>query len=537
MTSALLIAVLSAATLTAADTRQALELAAKQLQAFDTGELLYNRSPDSRDGAEAMRDDGLLRPLRDAGYSKEELIALLKHRDPKVRTLAMFLLFDKEDPSVLVHFLLLTTDQSQTLPHPVREVYVTYPMRRSTKPQTVGNVATAFLQFYLDQAGSRESGFAEYWERRNGLPRCASWTRVKLLRASGAMTPLQTERLPRIRKVRAFIDAFPTPDRELTLLILGLSMRESGLVSEAELVAAARSLGRRRILQFLGGEPPTNDPDLLPGNNKYHEYFYAVGFLLERADLWLWPQDVGRLYAAEKALQAKTLGLADVWRLPWKVAEARLVPSRASELLKTAIQKFEDYRRSHPQSWPQSETGVLAAHLLKLRGKNEAVFLVDWFFLESKRGEQSSFVTEPFFTRVNSLWLFQRLFSHPSIEYAGAYSVMRMLDAVSGSKAWSPRLTQQMARWVFQHPVSQMNPWELGIVLHHLWQPKYRSIFLAVVDDPRFLTANWTVISEICKALIGDWKPLNPERQRQIARKESSREMAEMIRSEIRGIR
>jgi hypothetical protein len=153
--------------------------------------VLYDRSR-TRVGpanpAEVNLHYQILQKITKPRYSQEILLPLLKHRDAKVRTLALVALYDREDPSVLPTLVSLADDKERTFdgypklsPVWLRTTGLGPPQRE----QTVGYIADAMVMFYLREAGfdygirhATEPGFRDYWKTHNGRAYGASWFAV-----------------------------------------------------------------------------------------------------------------------------------------------------------------------------------------------------------------------------------------------------------------------------------------------------------------------------------------------------------------------
>jgi hypothetical protein len=98
--------------------RARLTAAGEKLVVFETNDWLYDRWPSwivGRDGPyEGYR--ATLEPLQLANFPAANLVTLLADPNPKVRMLAMALLFAKDEPKLLPHLLPLVGDTAPALP-------------------------------------------------------------------------------------------------------------------------------------------------------------------------------------------------------------------------------------------------------------------------------------------------------------------------------------------------------------------------------------------------------------------------------------
>jgi hypothetical protein len=130
-----------------ADLREQLERAAEKLKYFPTSDFLYDRIEER-----FIPKDWQLtwlnayRAITTAKASHEDTVALLQHKDPAVRTLALAILFYQENPKNLTAIASMRGDKERTVPHvAVRAARLAgsekklYP--QEVEPQTVGDVA------------------------------------------------------------------------------------------------------------------------------------------------------------------------------------------------------------------------------------------------------------------------------------------------------------------------------------------------------------------------------------------------------------
>src|SRR5262249_43648800 len=142
-------------------------------------------------------------------------------------------------------------------------------------------------------------------------------------------------------------------------------------LSDDELVAAAQKLGRKTLLEILGGHIPSDDPDM-----KFGDWRMGTGaggmivtFLLQQAPRLLEKEDSAWLLR-----QGATDLLPSAW---WSIASAHLDPEHGDKILLEALQHFQGdesgnaYRREE-----------LALALWKSAGLRQKPTLVDWFYSE-----------------------------------------------------------------------------------------------------------------------------------------------------------
>src|ERR1700712_5117360 len=103
----------------AATTKEAFEQSAAQLKFLAAGDLLYDRFPDRVNPSEDLdAHNKIVAALFARADSAEDLIPLLKHPDPKIRTLVFAALYHQNNPRLLPLFVPLCDDTAETVPHP-----------------------------------------------------------------------------------------------------------------------------------------------------------------------------------------------------------------------------------------------------------------------------------------------------------------------------------------------------------------------------------------------------------------------------------
>lgn len=174
--------------------KEYLEQAADKFSFFLAGQIIYDRTEfEYLPKTEREKYQKLIVGLRSAKLEGGDLVTLLKHKSPKVRTLALALLFDLEDPKMLPHIFSLMRDRAPTFPAPLFVGNEDGGKMPQLTEQTVGEIAYHFVSFYVRQAerGNDDRAFEDYWELRKDRAFCASWFEVQLLRARQGTVPTQ----------------------------------------------------------------------------------------------------------------------------------------------------------------------------------------------------------------------------------------------------------------------------------------------------------------------------------------------------------
>ena len=359
---------------------------------LDPGCVLYDRLERERDCADQA---GAALVRRD--YPMSDLAALTKHRDARVRTLALVCLFNKGDPKLLPLIFALVDDPGPTFPARTPVAYLPPPPRRFDEipqtPQTVGSIAERMLSFYLERAGyvygshgkSDCLGFLDYWSQRKDRDHLASWFTVQLDRATQGTSPIPGDRGQAFAALRSRLEALEGEARLWYSLFVGASEGGERVFSEAELMAVSQALGPDRLMLMLANRAPASDPDLVPRPWPFSCGHTEVGeemrfFVLDHAAALLRPDAAKALLDSPKAQYAR-----------WAIAAAALRPDLAGGILKTAIAKLD----SKLFGWDQAK---MAAALPRIAGRSHTAYALDWFYgrlpAETMATPQEVFIAE-----------------------------------------------------------------------------------------------------------------------------------------------
>ena len=376
--------------------RSEFEKLATELPYLSLSSVLYNRpghhfrAADPKTTEECFR---ILGNVTDGRYDKDTLLHLLTNGDAKVRTLAAVALFDREDPTVLPSLVELCDDNSKTFDgHP--ELSATWLSMTGIGPpakkQTVGDVATKMVSFYMTRSGfhygiahKTQPGFAEYWSPRKKRSHCAAWFVVQLARASQGTSPTRTA-CDRIRGLRKRIDNLPPDESAWILMWLNGESGSDALATEEELIEACKTIGPDKLLLMLQNKIPSDDPDLQPRTSNNWPYKRMQLFVLRHANKLLRREDSDALLEYERwHMDYQKHGISDpmisAW---WAVAAANLEPANARSILHAAMDLFQGKHDA-------DERSTLIISMWQLGGKSELKFITNWFFKESP--ERGSF--------------------------------------------------------------------------------------------------------------------------------------------------
>jgi hypothetical protein len=392
-------------------TTKRFEALAAELPIFQTHEFAAGRT--GLDGL-AMRfaprklTDSWLEASRALTAGKDDvagLIPLLKHKDPKVRTLALAALFDRQDPKLLLHLAGLVGDKAKTAPQVViRRAVAAFGKDDELLPQdideqTVGQVAKEFLTRWLAPAGYKVEQFDAYWAERKDRSWCASWFLTRFERASQNTTAFDPKRgTPLIRAIRKDIDALPEVDRDWALLWVGThhgSISDEPariLATPDDLIAAGKRLGPKRLMELIQEKEISKDPDMAPRPatepRQTRGRDDVILWVLKNAGKLLRPEDAPAVLVMEDQLRDPT---------PWcAIAAAELQPENARKWLRAAMGRFAGKEIYTHLAYDRAD---IAVAIWRIIGDGETDYLVDWFFNEKgtenvEPPQTGKFVTE-----------------------------------------------------------------------------------------------------------------------------------------------
>jgi hypothetical protein len=343
-----------------------------------------------------IEQDELANSLREVSSDRNTLFKLLHDADPRVRTIALGAIFEREDGRDLPLIASLVDDDANTIPDlhdSMNQMGGPRPMEELESSQTVGEIARAMLRFWMKSAlgnvPESTMNFATYWKRYAGCDHAASWFPVKMKRATGGSFPSNPARKMAIESVLYQIDRLPSPDREWTRLYVLLPelfgwnqelQREESVVSVDEVVATARQLGSPALLRFLQHRQVSTDPDFYlsdaaAGDSVEPPYFPRISdFILLHAGDLLRPQDAQALLVQEQVEASLAQKAHKDGAMPsWDIARAELQPTQAIDILRTAM-------AARSQHYEQNAIGELAGAMWQIRGPGALGFLTDWFY-------------------------------------------------------------------------------------------------------------------------------------------------------------
>ena len=302
--------------------------------------------------------------LADPSLERGNLIQLLKSPDPKIRSLAVFALDRKNEPSVLPAIALLQSDTSTSYSCPAPYAGPLPPDRPDTWPQesrTVGDLAREVVSRYLQESGY--TSFSDYWKDHQHRSYSVSWFAMRLRHVWGPSDPDRAG----IDGLRREITRLPAPDRQWTILWLGTLPSPNDVArpyTPDQLVSTASELSHEAMLQLLNGQIQSVDPDLRVRKDS----IYSLS--LQALQTFVLKHSPQLLAVTDRDFLIQERFGHSVW---YAVGAAQLDRSKASSILHAAFQRLngrmDDYNRA-----------VLVMALWNLEGHRETPFIIDWFY-------------------------------------------------------------------------------------------------------------------------------------------------------------
>lgn len=323
-------------------------------------------------------------------WKPDDVRPLLRHADPRVRTLGIVLLFSLERLDVLPDIARLVGDEAQTFPEPenLAAPQQSWPMTL----MTVGDYAKAAINMYVEAsyelhhleeseklAMGKPAELAEQMARfaaRRDVKLSTAGLRVAISRATGGgIQPLPPERLLPVRQVLSHLQDIPEPRRFFVALALNYDRYQLGDdydAGEHYVFEEAQRLPREARLASIKGEQPVDDPDLEPG--------FGYEYLLDHAIDLFRASDADLLLTVKPQPPPEEVPKGPDPR--YVLAAAALRPRDADAILEAGLGRFN-------RKYQADERASLAAALALTGSERGLGRAVDWFFAEP-RGANSS---------------------------------------------------------------------------------------------------------------------------------------------------
>ncbi|MCD6050730.1 MAG: hypothetical protein K0Q55_2133, partial [Verrucomicrobia bacterium] len=336
--------------------------------------------------------------LHAVGSQRESLLALLKHADPKVRTLALGALFLREDERDLPMMASLFDDPSPTflnLTDSTSASAAFHGLAGQERSQSVSDVAGEMLMFWgeprdywtppprLGRLARLRVDFEEYWTQRTNGTYTIRRFQMKFDRAT-RRTESSQEYREDVARVVAELDALPPATRGWTALHIQ-SQGRFGMQTwnlDATILSGLKSLGPDTVIRFLQRQRVSDEPEMFfdklqmdladPLTEATPIFRRMVHFILLHAAELLRPEDVPFLLASEKT--------ALPWLAPWWPAAAAEIAHRRSpaQSQKIVTEALLRYPLTTPSNAPRQ--AVLFSAVWQTKGISASRQLVGWFY-------------------------------------------------------------------------------------------------------------------------------------------------------------
>jgi len=406
---------------------------------------------------QASYPDAVVR-LAATNYPTDALVSLLPDKSPKVRTLALELLFRKQDPQLLPIVHRLVEDSAITFEHIVQYNFrANGPPDWKREPLKVGAYAQAFLNSF-----GVEGDFEKFWATHKDRRYWYGWLRAEMLRRGGMSSP-NPGVMQRLKPLRERIEGLPETERNLYLIWLQSEYREPALATDAEIGDAVHRLGRENILALAELHMPSGDPDLQFSADS-GRFRYVTESILDRAQKELTRADGDRMLTAYTRQKQEWQAHHDMRDngpgVVYPILRARLLPDRAGEILQGEL----DGRPC------DGDRARLVATLLQLRRRAEIPFARTSFYncgLEFTRLAQSDIgLVEEILTdrRLGGL--------HPGL----------MADLVKAFPHIRPGL---LVAWWFQQKENSSSVFDVQYFLRILKNTCNQATYREILRDPR----------------------------------------------------
>ena len=374
--------------------RGELEAAASRYTHLATSDFVRNREinlpfhPKFQKLAQQQID--LAKDLQQWGEQPELVRKLIKHVDPKVRTLVIATLYARLDGRDLPYIASLAKDKAPTFKYlhdPFSAGGYTGDLAEIEDPQTVGDVAGKMLSVYYKAVGEggdrdiEQFDFDRYWSVRAKRKTCASWLLVQVEYATRSTSPLQPQYKNDVAAAIAKIKALPPNERAWTQLFIKTRSftNVEEYLSNADCLAALKEVGPDQIMKFLNCMPVVDDPDLsfkVGEEDRGRVHFWMALFVLRNAKELLRVEDVPSLLELE-TFQRENPTLLDV-SSEWAAAAAELAAQKNTD---TGVAIIDAALKRFPMTeWGGKYQAPLVASLWRINGTKAQAKIVDWCY-------------------------------------------------------------------------------------------------------------------------------------------------------------
>jgi hypothetical protein len=407
------------------------------------------------------------------------LLSLLKDHDPKIRTLAAAALAAKGQPRLQQYLGPLLDDQSQTFDEMQLPFSASPFAKTQFLPQTVAAAVLRLVEY------PNKAAFEQYWTTHANREYCADWFLWQFRHKQFAPLALQD------------IQSVPSPDREMIILWIGMGgwpLHYDGF-PQVEVMAAAKHLGRNRVLAVLRGQPPGSDPDIKPINKGWQpgdQYYVMSRFLLSHAKDLLIPSDADLLLTLEAEERKRNDWHELRYEQSWLIAAARLQPERADQILDEAERNYLGRADIPLARWA-------------IEGLSSLPKVLRWFY--GPNDSEERLATEIVVTQPNEQFhpLVQAILASPQRLSICNEAMYRFAEFAQKNKANSDR---QFVDWIYAQPP---DPYRGSDYHSRTGVIKMSGVARELVRDPRFSRADMKMLYIVKECLAGSASKLSPE--------------------------
>jgi len=407
------------------------------------------------------------------------LLSLLKDHDPKIRTLAAAALAAKGQPRLQQYLGPLLDDQSQTFDEMQLPFSASPFAKTQFLPQTVAAAVLRLVEY------PNKAAFEQYWTTHANREYCADWFLWQFRHKQFAPLALQD------------IQSVPSPDREMIILWIGMGgwpLHYDGF-PQVEVMAAAKHLGRNRVLAVLRGQPPGSDPDIKPINKGWQpgdQYYVMSRFLLSHAKDLLIPSDADLLLTLEAEERKRNDWHELRYEQSWLIAAARLQPERADQILDEAERNYLGRADIPLARWA-------------IEGLSSLPKVLRWFY--GPNDSEERLATEIVVTQPNEQFnpLVQAILASPQRLSISTEAMYRFAEFAQKNKANSDR---QFVDWIYAQPP---DPYRGSDYHSRTGVIKMSGVARELVRDPRFSRADIKMLYIVKECLAGSASKLSSE--------------------------
>ena len=420
------------------------------------------------------------RNLIQNNYPVPILLSLLQDRDPKIRTLAAATLVAKGEPRLQRYLGPLLDDHSQTFNEMQLPLSGDPSVKIQFLPQTVATAVLRLVEY------PNKAAFDQYWAIHANREYCADWFLWQLRHKQFA--PLAVRE----------IQSIPSPDREMIVLWIGTGgwpLQYDGL-PQAEVMTAAKQLGREHILAVLRGQPPGSDPDIKPINTGWQpgdQYYVMSRFLLSHAKDLLLPSDADLLLTLEADERKRNDWHELRYEQSWLIAAASLQPDRADQILDEAERNYLGRADVPLARWA-------------IEGPSSLPKVLHWFY--GPNDSQERLATEILAAKPNEQYkpLVQAILASPQYLSICNEAMYRFAEFAQNANA---NFDRQFVDWIYAQPA---DPYPGASDYHtRTGVIKTSGVARQLVRDSRFNRADVKLLYIVKECLHGSASNLSPE--------------------------